>query len=75
VRIGGPGISVGQRSGVDVSSTPDDSLMVSLSPGDSPDMAPIVWRRSAHRGFQGNRPALVEAFRDAVDQAAKNNKP
>ena len=58
-------------TGVDVSSTPDDMLMVSLSPQESPSETPVVWRRTAHHGFVGNKPALVEAFRDAVDQAAK----
>lgn len=73
VAIGRPGIGVGQRTGVDMSSTPDDMLMVSLSPQDGADSAPIIWRRSARHGLWGNKPTLVEAFREAVDQAAKDN--
>lgn len=74
VRIGRPGIGIGQSTGVDLSSTPDDMLMVSLSPQEAPDSTPVIWRRSARHGFSGNKPILIEAFRDAVDEAANQNQ-
>lgn len=73
VSIGRPGIGIGQTTGVDLSSTPDDMLMVSLSPQEAPDAAPTIWRRSARHGFWGSKPVLVEAFREAVDEAARQN--
>lgn len=67
------GIGIGTIGGVDVSSDSNDMLLVSISPQEPAMDAPIVWRRSAHHGLQGSKPALFEAFHDAVAEAARQN--
>jgi len=63
----------GLGTGADISSDPNDMLMVSLTPRESAEDASFVWRRSARHGFQGNKPDLVEEFRSAVDDTARQN--
>ena len=68
------GIGIGAIGGVDVNSDANDMLLVSLSPQEPALNAPIIWRRSAHHGLEGNKPALFEAFHDAVNQSARQNR-
>jgi hypothetical protein len=61
----------GVSMGGDMSSTADDMLLVSVSPQEPADTASFFWRRSAHNGLQGIKPALFEEFRQAVADAEK----
>lgn len=63
----------GLGTGVDVSSDPNDMLMVSLDPQASAANASFVWRRSARKGLQGPKPELFEEFRKAVDDTERQN--
>jgi hypothetical protein len=74
-RVGPPSgpLGAGTMAGVEASNSPDDMLLVSLSPQEPADNASFMWRRSARHGLQGQKPALVEAFRDAVDATARQN--
>ncbi|MGH9523853.1 MAG: hypothetical protein ACRD3E_15100 [Terriglobales bacterium] len=67
------GVGIGTLGGVDVSSDSNDMLLVSITPQEPATDASFVWRRSAHNGLRGNKPTLFEAFRDAVDQTARQN--
>lgn len=61
---GGPGVYSGAEAG-----SPDDTLMV-MRGGEPPLDTSALWRRSAHNGLQGPNPALVQAFKKDVEQAA-----
>jgi hypothetical protein len=63
----------GLGTGAEISSDPNDMLMVSLTPQEPAQNAAFLWRRSARHGFQGNKPDLVEEFRSAVEETARQN--
>jgi hypothetical protein len=75
----GGGIDTGRPStgglgvGTDITSVPDDTLMVSLQPDRDPSAASFIWRRSQRNGLQGQKPALFEQFKKAVLEAEQQN--
>jgi hypothetical protein len=79
IQIGGrpdprdPG-GVGIGSGGEASSSPDDTLLVSMRPNDEPAQASFVWRRSARNGLQGKKPALIDQLKKDVEEAEELNK-
>jgi hypothetical protein len=73
-RVGG-GVSTGSTGTVPFGAggleggSPDDILMV-MEGGGPPLDTSALWRRSAKNGLDGPDPALVEAFKKDVEQAA-----
>jgi hypothetical protein len=62
----GNGIGYGAEAG-----SPNDSLMLSLSPSSNTLDASYIWRRSQSNGFQGRKIPLFEDFKKAVDESDK----
>jgi hypothetical protein len=62
----GTGVGYGVEAG-----SPDDFLMLSLSPNIDPIHAPYIWKSSSSKGLQGRKIPLFEDLRRAVVESDK----